>query len=79
MTNTDMPQQPPGWVFKVEDHEGDPFARYLVIRQPDADEAKARISKTVTEKMVRLERNAIVGEVAGLRPNEIRSLSTGPV
>ncbi len=79
MTNTDVPQQPPGWVFKVEDHEGDPFARCLVIRQPDADEASVMIANTVAEKLVHLERNATQGEVAGLRPNEIRSLGTGQV
>jgi hypothetical protein len=76
---TDMPTLPPGWVFKVEDHEGDEYARYLVIRESDPDEATVKISKTVAEKLVHLERNAIPGEVAGLRPGEIRSLGTGQV
>jgi hypothetical protein len=72
-----MSTLPPGWVFKVEDHEGNPFAGYVVIREPDADEAALAVSKMVAEKLVHLERNATSGEVAGMRPGEIHSLGTG--
>jgi hypothetical protein len=77
MTSTDMPTLPHGWIFKVENHEGDPAARYIIIREPDVDEAAVAVSKRVPEKLVHVERNARNGEVAGLRPGEIRDLGVG--
>jgi hypothetical protein len=68
---TDMPTLPPGWLFKVEDHQGDPLARYIMARIPDPEEAGFAVATAVPEKLVHLERNLTDGEVTGMRPGEV--------
>jgi hypothetical protein len=76
---TDISTLPSGWVFKVEDHEGDPLPRYFLIREPNVDEAAVAVAASVNENLVHVERAASHDEIAGLRPREIRSLGTGQV
>jgi hypothetical protein len=62
---------PPGWLAKVEDHEGDPLARYVRVRIPDPDEARVKVAEQVPEKLVHLERNLVESEVADMEPGEV--------
>lgn len=63
---------PPGWLFKVENHEGDPFARYIAASIGDVDEAEAAIREVVEEKIVTPVQNLSKGEVEGMQPGEVR-------
>ncbi|MCW2179341.1 hypothetical protein [Bradyrhizobium diazoefficiens] len=71
MTNaSDAP--PPGWLFKVENHEGDPFARYIAARIADVDEATEAVREVVEEKIVTPDRNLSRAEVEDMEPGEVR-------
>lgn len=75
MTNaSDTP--PPGWLFKVESHEGDPFARYIAARIADVDEATEAVRQAVDEKIVTPVQNLSKAEVEGMQPGEVRPYNT---
>jgi hypothetical protein len=63
--------KPPGHLVKVEDHEGDPHARYLRVRISDPDEAVVAVLGQVPEKLAHLERNLAESEVADMEPGEV--------
>ncbi|MCA1498099.1 hypothetical protein [Bradyrhizobium sp. NBAIM14] len=67
---------PPGWLFKVENHKGDPFARYIAARLADVDEATAAVREAVEEKIVTLVQNLSKSEVEGMQPGEVRPYNT---
>jgi hypothetical protein len=62
---------PPGWLVKAEDHEGDPLARYIRVRISDPDTALLTVAEQVAEKQVHLERNLVESEVADMEPGEV--------
>lgn len=65
---------PPGWLFKVENHKGDPFARYIAARIADVDEAATR--EVVEENIVNPVQNLSKAEVEGMQLGEIRPYNT---
>lgn len=64
-------EKPPGHLVKVEDHEGDPLARYLRVRISDPDEALLAALGQVPEKMGHVERNLLESEVTDMKPGEV--------
>jgi hypothetical protein len=66
-----MTTKPSGWLAKVQDHEGDPLARYMKVRVSDPEEAAVTVAQQVPEKHVHLERNLTDSEVVGMRPGEV--------
>lgn len=63
---------PTGWLFKVEDHEGTPFARYIAARIPDIDEAAVAVAEAIDEKTVTPVRNLSKSDVEGMQLGEVR-------
>jgi hypothetical protein len=68
---TETLTNPPGWLAKAEDHEGDPLARYFKVRIPDPDLALETLARLVNEQMVHLVRNLAESEVVDMEPGEV--------